>query len=99
MEKSYVPINKDVTIGELLKNTSEMVGPDLQRYDASERNCQVFCIQVLKANGLLNNTLQTFILQDAKSVIEKLPGFAQKAAQVVTDAAHFIDKKVYGDGY
>ena len=96
-EKSYVPINKQITIKELLENTAKLVGPDLQRYDPGERNCQVFCVQVLKANGLLNNTLQTFIMQDAKSVIEKLPRYAQFLAQLTTDTAHVADKIVHGN--
>jgi hypothetical protein len=93
-ERMYVnlPPGKPITIGELLQKTAQLVGPDLQRYDPSSRNCQEFIIQVLRANGLLNDTYKAFVLQDIESIFKKVPKYVHWIGQLTTDAANKLEE-------
>ena len=101
-ERMYVnlPPGKTITIGELLQNTAKLVGPDLQRYDASSRNCQEFIIQVLRANGLLHDAYKTFVLQDVESIFKKVPKYVHWLGQLATDSANKLEElRGNGRGY
>lgn len=92
-----IPVTKNITFKELLENTKSAVGgPELNRYDARDNNCQVFLSQVLKANGLLTPEADGFINQDIKGVFEHLPWFTKRLAGLVTDTAHRVDTVING---
>lgn len=93
-----VPLNKQITVSQLLKNTQDKYGPEIQVYDAATNNCQVWCLQVLEANGLLTQPLKTFIFQNIEQAFEKLPFYVRWLARQTTDLAHSADIIVKGRG-
>lgn len=98
-QRVRVSMNKELTIGELLKNTAQMVGPELQRYDPAKSNCQVFIKQVLQANGLAgpeNAGVINFATQDVESIIKRLPGYVAPVMKGITDIAHLGEKIISG---
>ena len=91
-EKINVVVNKPLTVKELLENTKERIGPELQRYDASSNNCQVFQSQILNANGLNSSEAKKFVNQDVESVVKKQPWYLKYLMKGVTDVGHIINK-------
>lgn len=86
-----------ITIKELLERTAEKVGPDLQRYDPSKNNCQIFVLQVLNSIGLNNAVVQDFIKQDIEKAMSKLPFYTAWLANKITDTAHLAEKTIKGN--
>ena len=83
-----VKLHGPLTLDTLLTKTINKVGPNLWRYDPAEATCQVFCKDVLQANGLLTGPLQDFIMQDAKALLSKINPAVAGMMQKVTDLAH-----------
>ena len=68
-----VPLKKQITIYDLLKNTKSYYGVDkINNYNVSSNNCQHLLIAMLKSNGLLNDENKTFIKQDTDDSIKGL---------------------------
>ena len=88
-----------ITLDQFLNKTRELIGDhDFFQYSASNNNCQKFLQSILNANGLSTNESTKFILQDAKSLFESLPGWAENVAQFVTDTAGKVSQLVTGQG-
>jgi len=73
-EGQYEPIdvNKQVSLGQLLTNTKNQMGPQFFSYDSASNNCQDFILNVLTSNGLGNDTNYAFIKQDTESLFKNL---------------------------
>lgn len=94
-ESIEVPINKDITLAEFFDNTLKKVGNILFVYNAVSNNCQMYIMQLLTSNGLINDSIKNFVKQDTNTLLSP---FLSKAANVVTDTAATIDKLLYGSG-
>ena len=83
-----VPSPANRTVRELLENTRKAMGDDnFFKYDAFSNNCQVFLMNVLKANGMLTPAAQTFIVQPIDQLVKELPGYMKPVARALTDVA------------
>lgn len=92
-------ITHPVTFNELLQKTKVAMGPAaFSGYNAQTNNCQDFVLQILSANGMLTESLRSFIKQDANAVFAKMPSFTQKIAKAATDVAAVVDRVIEGEG-
>jgi len=84
-----------LTLSQMLENTEKRMGQTkFIQYSAYSSNCQDFLYNVMKANGINDNTILSFIKQDTKSIFENNPTI-RKLVNTVTDT-HAV---VYGTGY
>lgn len=97
-DKMNVPINKTLTFGELIKNTVEKVGESLYLYDHVNNNCQVFLMNILTANGLINPELRNFIMQDIEKLLSTSPQYTNMIARFATEAGAKVDRLIEGEG-
>lgn len=92
-EKQDVQITNKITLNDFVNNTIKKMGEDnFYKYSAFDHNCQDFMINLLQANNLLNDTLKTFILQDAGAILKKLPSYMNSIANTATNVANFFNK-------
>jgi hypothetical protein len=86
-EDRNVPINKQLTVKELLDNTEKRMGKDLYyKYSAYDNNCQNFILNVLKANDLGDSADFEFVKQDTEELFKSNP-YLRKLSNSVTDIA------------
>ena len=71
LEINNIPAN--LTVRELIENTEKEMGSNFLPYNPMTNNCQVFIMNVLKANGLLNSTYEQWIKQDTDALFAKDP--------------------------
>lgn len=74
-----VPINKNITLNELINNTKKSMGDKLfYDYDAfgtngkPANNCQNFLLHIINSNGLGTNETTKFIYQDISKITKHL---------------------------
>ena len=83
-----VPINKDVTIGQMLENAKKGMGKNFYTYSAlGGNNCQNFVLGLLDNSGLLNSSLKEFIFQNIEKLVEATPSLMKWLTQGITDQA------------
>lgn len=87
MPVSNIPSN--LTVNQLLTNTSNAMGDKFIPYSAKNNNCQNFIMNVLKSNNMSNPELLAFVKQDTEEIF-KDPNFA-KFANTVTDLGNRFD--------
>jgi hypothetical protein len=64
------------------------IGPErMFLYRSDSYNCQHFIYQMFISSGLMNDMMQEFIMQDAKSLVNAMPGLVQRVMQRTTDIA------------
>lgn len=69
------------------KTVKQMSLQDYISYDSMSRNCQDFIRNHLRANGLLNPSLLSFVYQDIEKLVERTPSFSKWLAKKATDIA------------
>jgi hypothetical protein len=92
-----VPMTKSIKVSDFIFNgeQQQLKADEFWLYDAVTNNCQVFVMQLLAGNGLLNDKLANFIKQDAEKIIDNN---VSKLARFVTDLAGAGDRIIYGKG-
>jgi len=86
------------TLGEFYEKTLQTVGDhQFFTYNAFQQNCQAFIADLLRSNGALTPEAQTFVMQDAQTVIKQLPFYVSKIAQFATDTAGRV-RQFFGFG-
>jgi hypothetical protein len=86
------------TLGEFYDKTLKAVGEhQFFTYNAFQQNCQAFIADLLRSNGALTPEAQTFVMQDAQTVIKQLPFYVSKIAQFATDTAGRV-RQFFGFG-
>lgn len=87
------------TLGEFYDKTLKAVGDhQFFTYNAFQQNCQAFIADLLRSNGALTPEAQTFVMQDAQTVIKQLPFYVSKIAQFATDTAGRV-RQFFGFGH
>ena len=81
-------MNVPVTLNEMMENTEKYMGSNFLRYSAKDANCQNSIDSILKAKGLSKETMHTFIMQEPKKIINKLP----KATSIFMNAVKGASK-------
>jgi hypothetical protein len=92
-----VPLNKSISLFQLVENTKTKMGDNFFIYDAFKNNCQDFIINVLDANGLLNENLREFIKQPMEDLVKELPSNLPKVARAITNVGAILSR-LRGDG-
>jgi hypothetical protein len=87
-KRERMPVNllgKTITLNEFMENTKQKMGDTFLKYDARTMNCQHFVQGCLEGNGLYNNDLKKFVLQDMEGLFSRMPGFAEKIGKFTTN--------------
>lgn len=91
-EKVTVPLNKDITISDFLKNASKGDEKSFYRdYDPFKKNCQDMILRLLRSNSLLNETLSSFIKQNTEELVKELEPEREKATSI-TNVGSLINR-------
>lgn len=78
-----ISLNKDLTIGEFMRKASEGDEEKFYRhYDAFGDNCQAMVIRLLSKNGLLTDSVRTFVKQDVETIVKETGDTAKKAGHI-----------------
>jgi len=94
-----VGLKKELVLGDMFANAIDLQGVStFWKYNAISNNCQVFINTLLKANGLLTDSLNKFIMQDVVTLFTKLPSITEKIASLATDTAARLDILRSGKG-
>lgn len=93
-----IPINDQLTIGQLITNTQKYMGDKYAPYDAIDNNCGVFVNSILQANGLSNENSDIFTHQKVRDLYDKFPSLSKKLTDAVTTLGAIIDRQIQGEG-
>lgn len=97
-DDTFISIDKKLTLETLFKNTIKKVGAyQFYIYSGDKNNCQRFIADILESNGLMNDYLKSFILQDAKAIFEQNPSYLRAISQFSTDTAARL-RELFGLG-
>jgi hypothetical protein len=83
-ESLFVPSDDGLTLNTMLEKTKNLMREKFFTYQPTNNNCQEFIIQLLISNGLNNDALEKFVLQDVGALFENNPQF-RKIVTSVTD--------------
>jgi len=83
-EDENVPVDKQITLGQLYHNAEMAMGDRFYPYSARDNNCQNFILSVLKASGIGGERDYAFIKQDTQSLFGD-ESFLRKLSNTVTD--------------
>jgi hypothetical protein len=95
-ETREIIVRDDITVGEALKKTKELMGDKFLPYSVTN-NCSVFILSFLKANKLGGEMDYKFVKQDAKSVFSNNVGL-RKFANTITDIGAKMNEAIFGKG-
>lgn len=93
----FIPVqfNAQTTLNQMWKNALQLVGDGIYIYDPINNNCQRFVYDFLRANSLMNPTVQQYVMQDAEHL---LPDYAHKFGRFTTDFAAKMNHVLNGSG-
>jgi hypothetical protein len=97
-ETLEIPVNKDITIGEMIQKTKERMGKEAYTSYSVRNNCQQFLLNVLSANGLLTSEARKFIEQDVEKILQDLPAYSEVVANFFTKAQSIVNRLQEGEG-
>jgi hypothetical protein len=97
LETLPCPLNgKEITIFDLINNTKEKMGKtSFLDYNAVNNNCQVFLMNVLDANGLLNAENKEWVKQDTEILFKNNKVLA-KVSKKLTDIGASVNVLLKG---
>lgn len=93
-----VPVNKDITINQLLENTQKQMGNNYGSYDGRTNNCSVFLSNVLSSNGLSNPNTEEFVNQKTEELFSLFPSLSSKIIKFGTNVGAFVNRQIEGEG-
>ena len=97
-ETLEIPVNKDITIGEMIQKTKERMGKEAYTSYSVRNNCQQFLLNVLSANGLMTADARKFIEQDVEKILQDLPAYSEVVANFFTKAQAVGNRLLEGEG-
>jgi hypothetical protein len=97
-ETLEIPVNKDITIDELIQRTKKRMGNEAYSSYSVRNNCQQFLLNVLSANGLMTADARKFIEQDVEKILQDLPAYSEVVANFFTKAQAVADRLIEGNG-
>ena len=85
-----IAINQQPTVQEFVNNTLQAMGvKDYFAYRGFTNNCQIFILENLKSNGILDRKAEEFIYQDFSDIRENMNngsfGYVEDVMNTVTD--------------
>lgn len=97
-ETLEIPVNKDITIDELVQRTKKRMGNEGYSSYSVRNNCQQFLLNVLSANGLMTTDARKFIEQDVEKILQDLPAYSEVVANFFTKAQAIKNRLQEGEG-
>ena len=91
-----IKLNKDITFTQLLLNGEKFQGDTFWKYHPKTNNCQNFVLSLLKGNNLGDDSLYSFVKQDANQLFTPL---AEKITSGVINLAGRFDVLLKGTGF
>jgi len=80
-----IQFNQSITINQFINNGLEFMGSEkFFSYQSGSNNCQDFALNLLYANGVNDNSLNTFIKQNVSSIFANNP-YLRRFANNITD--------------
>ena len=96
-EEMSVPINKSLTLTDLVNGGQKVLGSNTFSYRAFGNNCQDYQMALLKGSSLDTPALSTFIKQDTSELATLSPALV-KVANVATDLGGKMNEIIKGTG-
>ena len=90
-----VPNVPQITVNQLVENTRNQMGDGFIPYSAYKHNCQDFVSNVLTANGMNDQAVLDFVVQDTDGIFNTHPNF-RKFANSVTNLGASADVVMQG---
>lgn len=87
----------NLTLGEMLSKTQQLMGDRYFRYSAMHNNCGNYIEAILKANGMATPETNNFIGQDAVAILQGYPTL-RKVLNTITDIASRTGVVLQGAG-
>jgi hypothetical protein len=97
-ETLEIPVNKDITIREMIEKTKKRMGDNAYTSYSVRNNCQQFLLNVLSANGLMTTEARKFIEQDVEKILQDLPKYSEVVANFFTGAQAVANRLIEGEG-
>lgn len=94
-----VPVDRVITIAELVKNTQLQMADNYGPYDAKNNNCSIFINAVLKANALSNQNTDAFLSQKSEELFDAFPSLTKKIVDFATTTGAVVDRTLQGEGH
>jgi hypothetical protein len=96
-EEMSVPINKSLTLTDLVNGGQKVLGSNTFSYRAFGNNCQDYQMALLKGSSLDTPALSTFIKQDTSELATLSPALV-KVANAATDLGGKMNEIIKGTG-
>ena len=100
-KRELMPVSlndKQITLNEFMENTKNKMGDKFLSYNANTNNCQAFVRGCLEANGLYNETLNKFVMQNTEELFSRMPSFVEKIGKLATDLGGKVNVLRHGAG-
>jgi hypothetical protein len=88
-----VQIPNNLTLTQMVNNTSNIMGTKFIPYSGNGNNCQDFIIAVLQSNNILTDNLEQFVKQKTDPIFENRP-ILRKIVNTVTDLGGVVDNVI-----
>jgi hypothetical protein len=92
-----IPINKKITLNELLNGGLKVLGSDYWNYSPTN-NCQRFALSILKGSNILSSFAEKFIYQDAAQLISTISSVPRTVIEKLLNFATRTDMLIHGSG-
>jgi hypothetical protein len=97
MECEFIPLNKRLTLNQLLQGGEAFMGDKYFKYSAKDNNCQDYIMGLLRGSNIGTQENYDFIKQDTKELFKGLPG-TRKLSNTITDLGGVMNVVVEGAG-
>ena len=82
-----------ITLNQFITKAENRNIPNFYHYDAFKDNCQKWVKDLLVSNGMYDQTLNKFIMQDVKGLV---PEYIKTIARTITDVAGVFNYLIHG---
>jgi len=94
-----IPVNKSITLKDLMNKLYKKQGDDMYEYDAFTNNCQMFIRDLLSTSGMFPASAASFVSQNTEAIHQSLPGYVPiitKGFTKIGSAADRLIQKFFG---
>ena len=93
------PITYPIKVIDFFENGIKQQPEDFFLYNAKNNNCQVFITSLLNGNNINTPKINNFVKQDAISIFQQMPEYAEKVSNFITDLGARFDIIRQGNGF
>lgn len=96
-ECEFIPLNKEITLNQLLQGGEAFMGNKYFTYSAKDNNCQDYVMGLLRGSNIGTQENYDFIKQNTKELFKNLPG-TRKISNTITDIGAVANVVIEGAG-